>query len=72
MYSGERLEAIWGLKPRPTIYGAIERLWRGLGDIEQLASEAVNGRISVIPGDLQLSELDARPRERGAAAEVLA
>lgn len=54
----ERLEAIWGLKPRPTIYGAVERLRRGVGDVDKVAPEAVTGRISLVTGDLQLSEFE--------------
>lgn len=54
----ERLEAIWDLKPRPTIYGAIDRLRRGVGDVERLAPEPVTRGIVLVPGDLQLSELE--------------
>lgn len=54
----DRLEAIWKLKPRPTVYGAIDRLRRGVGDVEQLAPEAVTRSIVLVPGDLQLSELE--------------
>jgi cellulose biosynthesis protein BcsQ len=53
-----RLEQLWKLKPRPTIYGAIEKLRRGLGDVEPLAAEPVTGSIVLVPGDLQLSELE--------------
>lgn len=54
----DRLEQLWKLKPRPTIYGAIEKLRRGLGDVERVAAEAVTGSIVLVPGDLQLSELE--------------
>lgn len=54
----DRLEAIWKLKPRPTIYGAIERLRRGLGDVERITPESVSGEIALVSGDLQLSELE--------------
>jgi chromosome partitioning protein len=54
----ERLEQLWQLKPRPTIYGAIDKLRRGLGDVEQLSAEAVTGSIVLVPGDLQLSEFE--------------
>lgn len=54
----DRLEAIWKLNPRPTIYGAIDRLRRGVGDLEQLAPEAVTTRIVLVPGDPQLSEFE--------------
>lgn len=56
--SEERLEALWQLKPRPTIYGALERLKRGLSDIEHMTPEAISWQISLITGDLQLSELE--------------
>lgn len=54
----DRLEQLWKLKPRPTIYGAIEKLRRGLGDVERVAAEAVTGSIVLVPGDLQLSEVE--------------
>jgi cellulose biosynthesis protein BcsQ len=54
----QRLEAIWELKPRPTIYGAIELLRRGLGDVAPPSPEGVTGQIVLITGDLQLSELE--------------
>jgi cellulose biosynthesis protein BcsQ len=54
----DRLEAIWNLKPRPTIHGAIDRLRRGIGDVDRLAPEAVTNKIVLVPGDLQLSEFE--------------
>ncbi|HEX4423514.1 MAG TPA: AAA family ATPase [Kofleriaceae bacterium] len=54
----DRLEAIWNLRPRPTIYGSIDRLRRGVGDIERLAPEPVTSKIVLVPGDLQLSEFE--------------
>jgi chromosome partitioning protein len=54
----DRLEAIWNLKPRPTIYGSIDRLRRGVGDVERLTPEPVTRRIVLVPGDLQLSEFE--------------
>lgn len=54
----DRLEAIWNLKPRPTIYGSIDRLRRGVGDVERLAPEPVTRKIVLVPGDLQLSEFE--------------
>jgi chromosome partitioning protein len=52
----DRLEAIWNLKPRPTIHGSIDRLKRGVGDVEWLAPEPITSKIVLVPGDLQLSE----------------
>ena len=54
----DRLEAIWSLKPRPTIYGAIERLRRGVGDVDRITPESVTGTIALVAGDLQLSEIE--------------
>lgn len=54
----DRLEAISKLKPRPTIYGTIDRLRRGIGDVERLSPEPVTSKIVLVPGDLQLSEFE--------------
>jgi cellulose biosynthesis protein BcsQ len=54
----DRLEAVWSLSPRPTIYGAIERLRRGVGDVDAIAHESVSARIALVTGDLQLSALE--------------
>lgn len=54
----DRLEAIWSLKPRPTIYGAIDRLRQGVGDLERSVTEPVTSKIALVPGDLQLSEFE--------------
>lgn len=55
----ERLEAIWALKPRRhTVYGAMEKLRRGVGDVELLPHENVTGSIALVVGDLQLSEME--------------
>lgn len=54
----DRLEAIWNLSPRPTIYGAIDKLKRGVGDVEAIAPENVSGKVSLIVGDLKLSEVE--------------
>jgi chromosome partitioning protein len=54
----ERLEAIWKLKPRPTVYGAMERLKRGVGDLDLIGAEPVTGSIVLLTGDLQLSEVE--------------
>ncbi len=54
----DRLEAIWGQDPRPTIFGAIDRLRRGLGDVDRVSHESVGGSIGLVVGDLQLSELE--------------
>ena len=53
-----QLEALWKLKPRPTIYGAIEQLKRGVGDLGEVTPQAISANISLIVGDLQLSEFE--------------
>src|SRR6202000_769800 len=40
------------------IYGSIDRLRRGVGDIERLAPEPGTSKILLVPGDLQLSEFE--------------
>lgn len=56
--SERRLEQVWELKPRPTTFGAIDRLRRGLGDVDPITPEAITGSVSLVVGDLQLSELE--------------
>ncbi len=53
-----QLEVLWGLKPRPTLSGAIERLKRGVGDLVEVTPQAISANISLIVGDLQLSEFE--------------
>jgi cellulose biosynthesis protein BcsQ len=54
----ERLETLWEIKPRPTIYGAIDQLKRGVADVSQISPEPVSNKIVLITGDLQLSEFE--------------
>lgn len=54
----ERLEALWQQRPRPTVYGAIERLHRGVGDVERLTAEPVSLSVSLVVGDLDLSAVE--------------
>ncbi|HEY3916397.1 MAG TPA: ParA family protein [Stellaceae bacterium] len=56
--SEERLETLWGMQPRHTIYGAVEKLKRGVADVVPVTPEAVSSRIVLIAGDLQLSEFE--------------
>jgi chromosome partitioning protein len=53
-----QLETLWSLKPRPTVFGAIERLKRGVGDLQDVTPQAVAANVSLIVGDLQLSEFE--------------
>lgn len=52
----ERLEEIWqeGVSPK-SIYGAIQPLLEGVGDIAEPHVEVVVDNISLVPGDLRLS-----------------
>ncbi len=54
----DTLEALFGPAPRQTIYGAIDRLRRGLGDVEALTPIEVHRDVALVPGDLRLSELE--------------
>lgn len=54
----ERLEAIWAERPRPTMYGAVAQLFRGVGDVEQPHVETVGENIGLVVGDLELSRLE--------------
>jgi cellulose biosynthesis protein BcsQ len=56
--SDERLETLWEMKPRHTIYGAIDRLKRGVADVTEITPESISGKIVLITGDLQLSEYE--------------
>lgn len=64
----ERLESLWPDDNHPdTVYGAIQPILRGLGDIAQPKVEMVNENLGLIPGDLGLSRFedklsDAWPR----------
>lgn len=64
----ERLEALWPDDNHPdTVYGAIQPILRGIGDIAQPTVEMVNENLGLIPGDLGLSRFedklsDAWPR----------
>lgn len=55
MLTEERLEAIWEMPGRPTIAGAVSKLFRGLGDVEAPVVEPVGDGIGLIVGDLSLS-----------------
>lgn len=54
----ERLEELWTRSPRPTIYGAVEKLFRGTGDVASPAVEAIGDGIGVVLGDLALSRFE--------------
>ena len=54
----ERLESIWEKKLRQTVYGAVDKLKRGIADVVPISAEAVSSRIVLVCGDLQLSEFE--------------
>jgi cellulose biosynthesis protein BcsQ len=56
--SDEKLERLWEMKPRHTIYGAIEKLKRGVADVVPIEAERVSDKLSLVTGDLQLSEFE--------------
>lgn len=56
--SEDKLEALWKMRPRQTVYGAVERLKRGVADIIQIAPDSVSNKIVLLGGDLQLSEFE--------------
>jgi cellulose biosynthesis protein BcsQ len=55
----DRLEELWPENQRePTIYGAVEPLKRGIGDIIDPLLEVVGSNLALIPGDMSLSEFE--------------
>jgi chromosome partitioning protein len=57
--SEERLEQLWPEDASmATIYGAIEPIKRGIGDIEEPLLERINDNLVLIPGDMGLSEFE--------------
>ena len=57
--SEQRLEELWPEGARlPTIYGAIEPIKRGIGDLIDPLLERINDNLVLIPGDMGLSEFE--------------
>lgn len=55
----ERLEALWPDDDHPdTVYGAIQPILRGTGDIARPAVEMINDNLGLISGDLGLSRFE--------------
>jgi cellulose biosynthesis protein BcsQ len=55
----DRLEALWpGNASAATIYGAIRPLQCGVGDVSNPILAAIDDRLSLIPGDMALSEFE--------------
>jgi cellulose biosynthesis protein BcsQ len=57
--SEQRLEALWPEdKSVPTIYGAVDPIKRGIGDIRDPLLECINENLVLIPGDMGLSDFE--------------
>jgi len=55
----ERMEAIWPDGPHPrTVFGAVEPILRGLGDIAPQPIESIGDNIGLLAGDLSLSTFE--------------
>lgn len=54
----ERLEEIWQATTRPTIFSAIAPLKKGIGEVTPQKLEDIATRLSLIVGDLALSEFE--------------
>jgi chromosome partitioning protein len=55
----DRLEQLWPENQHlPTIYGAIEPLKRGVGDVSDPLLEPVGPNLALLPGDMSLSEFE--------------
>lgn len=60
----DRLEQIWPDDEHPdTVYGAVQPILRGLGDIAHPHVEAITERLGLIPGDLGLSRFEDKLSE---------
>lgn len=57
--SEDRLEQLWPEgASQPTIYGAVDPIKRGIGDIRDPLLERINDRLVLIPGDMALSDFE--------------
>jgi cellulose biosynthesis protein BcsQ len=54
----DRIEALWGSSGPSTIYSAMQPLIEGTGDLDRATPQVVADRLSLIPGDLSLSEIE--------------
>lgn len=60
----ERLEEIWPPGPHPqAIFGAIEQVFRGIGDVVLPHIEILGPQLALIPGDLALSRFEDKLSE---------
>lgn len=57
--SEERLLEVWEeQRDRNTIFGAVEKLQRGVGDIQEITPIEITNRLSLVPGSLSLSRFE--------------
>ncbi len=54
----DRLEELWDPASRQTVYGAIEPLLEGIGDVAIPHVEKINERLGLVVGDLSLSQAE--------------
>ena len=58
-FDDDHLESLWsGSHHTRTVYGAIEPLLRGIGDIARSGIDQVDDELNVLPGDLALSSFE--------------
>jgi cellulose biosynthesis protein BcsQ len=54
----DRIEALWSSAGASTVYSSMQPLMEGTGDLQQATPQFVADRLSLIPGDLALSEVE--------------
>jgi cellulose biosynthesis protein BcsQ len=54
----DRIEALWAAGGAATVYSAMEPLIEGTGDLSVVTPQVVAERLTLIPGDLALSEIE--------------
>jgi chromosome partitioning protein len=54
----ERLDELFEVSPRPTLYGAVSPQFRGIGDVQSSVIEPIGNRIGLLVGDLELSRFE--------------
>lgn len=54
----DRLEQLWSSEPRPSVYGAVSALFRGIGDVDLPVVEGISDQIGLVVGDLALSRFE--------------
>ena len=54
----DRIEALWSAGGAATVYSAMQPLIEGTGDLSPVTPQVVGDRLSLVPGDLALSEIE--------------